>query len=327
MAGDVNLTASNIRKDIDVFGVTGNLIETPADCSANGEQSCVATKSFKAADLTNLAAANIKRGISIAGVTGNLPSTISPLPRYADSGSTTSETGSDETDLTLFASQLTTDGTFEFWDSTGQRYTGSGDSDILAINVREDVAFENLSVAGTMPTAPPATPTGLIANYNNNTNEMSFSWDDMGVSSYLLIVPEGAAVTFTPSDTISYSAGSQGFDTIIYTGASNFYSHTGLSGESIYHYAIYSVNANNYYSAVTTLTKDAIPCTGLAGGTWVEVPGDSEYGTSDFCIMKYEAKYVSGRPESEAADTPWVSASIRPMRRLNAKALAQAMTS
>ena len=41
-------------------------------------------------------------------------------------------------------------------------------------------------------------------------------------------------------------------------------------------------------------------------GTWVLVPGDPDYGTSDFCVMKYEAKNNSGSPSSEAAGSPWV---------------------
>ena len=45
------------------------------------------------------------------------------------------------------------------------------------------------------------------------------------------------------------------------------------------------------------------------GGTWLSVPGDADYGTNDFCVMKYEAKNNSGVPNSVAAGTPWVSIS------------------
>ena len=307
VAGDADMTASNIRKEIDIFGVTGTLVETPDDCAANGDIGCVTTASFKAADLTNLTASNIKRGVSIAGTTGDFPSSQSPLPRYSDDGATSSETGSDQTDLTLFASQLTTDGSFEFWDSSGRRYTGSGDSDIVSSNVKKGVAFENLSITGTMQMRA---PTGLAASYNNTTNEMSLSWDDMGASSYLLIVREGAKVSFVPSDGTSYTAGAQGSDTIIYVGSSTSYTHTGLTDNNTYYYALYSVDSNDYYSAVTTLTKKAFSCAGIAGGDWVEVPGDPDYGTSDFCVMKYEAKNDGlDTPTSTASGAPWVSIS------------------
>lgn len=39
------------------------------------------------------------------------------------------------------------------------------------------------------------------------------------------------------------------------------------------------------------------------------VPGDSRFGTTDFCISKYEAKNVGGTATSQAADTPYVNVS------------------
>lgn len=42
------------------------------------------------------------------------------------------------------------------------------------------------------------------------------------------------------------------------------------------------------------------------GGTWVLVPGDPDYGTNHFCVMKYEAKNNSGAPTSTASNAPWV---------------------
>jgi hypothetical protein len=40
---------------------------------------------------------------------------------------------------------------------------------------------------------------------------------------------------------------------------------------------------------------------------FIEVPGNSKFGTSDFCVMKYEAKNVGGIPTSQAAGLPWTS--------------------
>jgi hypothetical protein len=42
---------------------------------------------------------------------------------------------------------------------------------------------------------------------------------------------------------------------------------------------------------------------------FVPVPGNSLFGTSDFCVGKYEAKNVSGVAVSQAAGTPWASIS------------------
>ena len=40
-------------------------------------------------------------------------------------------------------------------------------------------------------------------------------------------------------------------------------------------------------------------------GSWVLVPGDSDYGTSDFCVMKYSARNDFGKPISIASGLPW----------------------
>ena len=73
------------------------------------------------------------------------------------------------------------------------------------------------------------------------------------------------------------------------------------------------------------VTGTAVPspdCASIAvGGTWILVPGDSDYGTNDFCVMKYEAKCSEAdganctanmsaeSPSSTVANTPWISIS------------------
>ena len=52
-------------------------------------------------------------------------------------------------------------GSFEFFDSAGAQYTGSGDSDLVAANVKTAVAFENLSITGSY-VATLVCPTGWI---------------------------------------------------------------------------------------------------------------------------------------------------------------------
>lgn len=44
-----------------------------------------------------------------------------------------------------------------------------------------------------------------------------------------------------------------------------------------------------------------------SGGDWVLVPGNPSFGTSDFYVMKYEAKNVGGVATSQADVSPWVS--------------------
>lgn len=44
-------------------------------------------------------------------------------------------------------------------------------------------------------------------------------------------------------------------------------------------------------------------------GSWAHVPADPFYGTSDFCIMKFEAKLEAEKLTSVASGLPWTSAS------------------
>ena len=324
------------------FGGAGNeftgtaATESHTDCASNGSQGCVANGSYyaatacasngsdtcyvnpagsyDAADLSNLLAANIKRGIDLAGVTGTFPSASSPIPRYSDTGSTTNTTGSDETDLTTFATQLKTDGTFEFWDSSGKRYTGSGDSDIVAGNIKEDVAFENLGVTGILPSEPLATPTNLAGTQQSGPDRVELSWDDMSVTGYLLVVSINTPVTWSPTSGQSYSTGSAGSDEIIYAGSLQSYSHTGITTENIFYYKLFSYNSNYFYSptpgSVIVDTRAPIDCSSLLNGTWVGVYGDSDYGTSNFCITKFEAKKSGpGNVSAVSTSVPWVSES------------------
>jgi len=45
----------------------------------------------------------------------------------------------------------------------------------------------------------------------------------------------------------------------------------------------------------------------LCQNNWISVTGNSVLGTSNFCVMKYEAKNVGGVATSQAALSPWVS--------------------
>lgn len=53
-----------------------------------------------------------------------------------------------------------------------------------------------------------------------------------------------------------------------------------------------------------SVETSTIDCSVLPGA-WVQVPGDSDYGTSDFCVMKYEAKNIDFSPVSEITGLPW----------------------
>jgi len=52
-----------------------------------------------------------------------------------------------------------------------------------------------------------------------------------------------------------------------------------------------------------------LDCSTLNGGEWISVQGNIDLGTSDFCVMKYEAKNNGGIPNSTTSGKPWVSIS------------------
>ena len=75
----------------------------------------------------------------------------------------------------------------------------------------------------------------------------------------------------------------------------------------------FTLVVTNYDSTSYNITNDSAPIAGLPPPTcatgYLVVPGSATYGTSDFCVMKYEAKNVGGIATSQAASTPWVSLS------------------
>ena len=75
------------------------------------------------------------------------------------------------------------------------------------------------------------------------------------------------------------------------------------------------VSGYDYYVSNTQLTPVSGVCAGHTAGVavaltcpagFIVVPGSSTFSTSDFCVMKYEAKQSSSTvPISQAAGTPW----------------------
>jgi len=82
-------------------------------------------------------------------------------------------------------------------------------------------------------------------------------------------------------------------------------------------YCVTAINTGKaYYVSSTIAIPTSGACTGhsLPGAVscaagYIAVPGNSTFGTSDFCVMKYEAKNSSGSAVSEAAGLPWGSIS------------------
>jgi hypothetical protein len=277
-------------------GILGAGASVPRKCTSDNDSNCLATVQFPAVAKVNISPGLIKVSSVIAGILGDYPSSNHPLA--ANTGTT---------DLTMFQSQLTTDGTFEFFDSAGQRYTGSGDSDLTAANIRMGIAIESLSIIGTMPAVLPSPPATLTAMFQTTPDRTSLSWTPViEATGYILIASPGREVTFVPTQNQIYTAGPQGLDTVLYVGPDLSFVHNGHQTDTSFHYALYSHDANHFYSALPSTAFSASQlCQGLAGGSWVAVPADATYGTHDFCIQKFEAKDVAGVPTSQVALDPW----------------------
>lgn len=69
----------------------------------------------------------------------------------------------------------------------------------------------------------------------------------------------------------------------------------------------YTVAKGNDGRVYVNLTETGATLTCPTG--YIKVPGNSLYGTKDFCVMKYEAKDVSGVATSQINMTPWVNIS------------------
>ncbi|MEI6850558.1 MAG: prepilin-type N-terminal cleavage/methylation domain-containing protein [Candidatus Saccharibacteria bacterium] len=80
-----------------------------------------------------------------------------------------------------------------------------------------------------------------------------------------------------------------------------------VSGSSPQTYILKNTNASTSYLATESTTPTVIAVSCPTG--FIKVPGSVTYGTSDFCVMKYEAKNVSGVATSQAALTAWVNIS------------------
>jgi formylglycine-generating enzyme required for sulfatase activity len=72
-------------------------------------------------------------------------------------------------------------------------------------------------------------------------------------------------------------------------------------------YESYKYISESSSSTLPSPSTPVLDCSGLLGGDWLPVLGNPILGTSDFCVMKYEAKNNGGNASSVPVGTPWVS--------------------
>lgn len=82
-------------------------------------------------------------------------------------------------------------------------------------------------------------------------------------------------------------------------------------------FCLSGVNGNQEFHITNSGATESGVCsghTGSSGGSslscasgYIPVPGDTRFGTNDFCVAKYEAKNVGGVATSQASGLPWVN--------------------
>ena len=145
------------------------------------------------------------------------------------------------------------------------------------------------SSATTSPpdTQAPTIPANLTAT-TASSSQINLNWtastDNVGITGYKIYRDGGVTPIATP------------------TGTS--YSNTGLTASTSYSYTVSACDAATNCSAqsAAAVATTADP----PGGVFLLVPGNATIGTSDFYVMKYEAKNIGGVAVSTPSGTPWI---------------------
>ncbi len=163
--------------------------------------------------------------------------------------------------------------------------------DLLSISNSPSLGtYRNVYISIPSATAPncdavglPALPTGWSYVCSNATDYRDI--DGTGwIPLNLTTIENGNPITSLPIDPVNNSSS---FYSYIPSNSST-YAITGPL-ESIKHKIL---NQNSIFSTKITYGTAPNLVSVAQGGDWVKVPGNSAYGTSDFQVMKYEAKCV-----------------------------------
>lgn len=131
VAAYISGAASKILQGQTLAGVSGSALPKPANCSIDNQTNCVAVASYPAVDKNILTEGNIKKNVTIAGVTGNYPSSFYPL--------TGADGGTPDLDNATFNIKIKQSAPFEYFSSDGTRQTGTGDVDIVSMNIKNGI--------------------------------------------------------------------------------------------------------------------------------------------------------------------------------------------
>jgi hypothetical protein len=150
---------------------------------------------------------------------------------------------------------------------------------------------------------PPSTP-GLVIDGTDNQSLLAspaISWTastDAGSGVWYYEIAIGSTAGGT--DVKSWTA--------VGNTTSNMISDLSLTANSTYYASVRSIDAAGNISPVSegdgwTATGPPFSCP----PNYLSIPANTDLGTSTFCVMKFNAKNVSGVATSQAALTPWVN--------------------
>ena len=154
--------------------------------------------------------------------------------------------------------------------------------------------------------------------YPNEAEVYSFETLDINASvlgaSLSRLSSKTLEATITPEQDYTYLWSCDGIELTNGTTASPSFTAPDVLEDTAYNCSL--TVSDNFNEKQTNFTVTVIA---IEEG-WISVPGDDDYGTPDFLVMKYEAKNVDNIATSQADVTPWVS-----ITQIDAKAKCEAI--
>ena len=326
--------ANKVLSGVTVAGVGGNITLPPPDkvstaagpygvngasvtpsltaCGSDGATGCVASADYPAAQVTGLSA-RVLSGQTVAGVVGSLA-----LPNSARVLTGTSYGAGGN----ALSGQLTLPMDGKVLSGIAYGIFGATSSGSLTLPNEANVLLNSapfgdpnaqitpsLNTSYPTPIIRPATPTITSTSFSVAQSQITLTWSSVtGASGYLVVMSTGNSITFAPTDQVTYDVNSPATpDQIVYVGAATSATVSAtISPTTTYRFAVYAFEANKAYSG-TPGTKSMYGCSALTAGGFIPVSGDSDFSTTDFCVMKYAASEVNNVATSQAGSTPWVN--------------------
>lgn len=286
VAGDNNLTASNIRKGVTVYGVTGNLesdVQLPTQektvTPTNSDTTVTPDNGYTLNKITvkgdsDLKAENIKSGVSIFGITGSLES------------SQDVKTQSKTVTPTKDGVTVTPDSGYLL-----EKVTISGDSDLIPANIKSGVTI--FGVTGSLSTTTVTEPNEYYIIYVPNESGKQVIEQTVTYNQAFSItseVPTADNKTF-----VEWSTSPDGSGTVYKTGQ-YIMNNLASKGDNFILYASWNVDATSGEGDDNTTTGDRVylynnGVTSNLVGSWRFVINDSS-SSSVICRESNNTLYM-----------------------------------